>query len=152
MKLNTEVRECVGGYRLEFEGLSNVPGYSVGFVAYQRDKHPSYGGEISQEQARYNAERAVLVWNAFDGLSNDLIASMPGPVAELACLHADAVDKVRSLVLQQAHLLSVLQAIADDDYDAPHDATDSEISRNKGLLIARIRKLAGAAIAGASGN
>lgn len=97
MKLNTEVRECVGGYRLEFDGLSDVPGYSVGFVAYQRDKHPSYGGEISQEQARYNAERVVLAWNAFDGLPNHLIASMPGPVAELACLHAGGVERIEKL-------------------------------------------------------
>lgn len=152
MKLKPEVRECVGGYRLEFEGMPAVMGYNVGFVAYQRDDHPRFGGGISQAQALYNAERVVLAWNAFEGVPNHLIVAMPGPVAELACLHADAVDKVRSLVLQQAHLLSVLQAIADDDYDAPHDATDSEISRNKGLLIARIRKLAGAAIAGASGN
>lgn len=95
--LKLEVRECVGGYRLEFEGLSEARGYNVGFVAYQRDPHPIYGGGISQEQALENAERMVLAWNSFEGIPTNMMRHMPGPVAELACLHADGVKRIAVL-------------------------------------------------------
>lgn len=131
MKVNTEVRECVGGYRIEFDGLASAPGYSVGFVAYQRDPHPIYGGGISQDQALMNARRMALAWNLFDGLPIELMQTMPGPVAELACLHADAADRVAALTMALVRLINC-PALNLDDLEAEDRAA---LENAKGVLL-----------------
>lgn len=56
------------------------------------------------------------------------------------------------LIAAAPELLAALEAIFADDYSAPHDANDTDISREKGLLIMRMRRIAGAAIAAAKGG
>lgn len=124
MKLKPEVRECVGGYRLEFEGMPAEMGCNVGFVAYQRDDHPRLGGGISQAQSLYNAERVVLAWNAFAGIPNHLIVAMPGPVAELAGLHADGVERIEKLAGALMRLMACPALNLDDLEDEDRAALE----------------------------
>ena len=124
MKLKPEVRECVGGYRLEFEGMPAEMGYNVGFVAYQRDAHPRFGGGISQAQALYNADRVVLAWNAFAGIPNHLIVAMPGPVAELARFHADGVERIEKLAGALMRLMACPALNLDDLEDEDRAALE----------------------------
>ena len=46
-----------------------------------------------------------------------------------------------------AGVVEALRSISKEDYEAPHDAADSEISRSKGLCVMRMRLIATAALA-----
>lgn len=96
-------------------------------------------GWISPEDGR----RIVACVNAMEGIPDDNV---------LFASEGSVRSTLVSMKAQRDALLAALEAIAAEDYEAPHDATDADISYEKGRLIMRIRRAAQAAIAAAKGG
>jgi hypothetical protein len=110
--------EAVGGYRI-YGVEAGQPSLGVMALAIQRDAHPLLGLGITQDEARDNAKRMELCWNAFYDLPSEVIALMPAPVSDLARHYAEAhADRTRllSALLRvfECPALSV-ESLADED-------------------------------------
>lgn len=129
LKFKPEPQECVGGYRLVFDGMRE--GFDVGALVIQRDEHPRFGGGISQEQARANAERMIACWNACEGISTRAMVDTAG-------IFEAALD----LANERDELLAMLKAMAEEfrGHDLPYG---SQTYADANALINKIEGRAG---------